>query len=50
MISRDNIKVLEMMTKAFPLVVSMTLHVVIVLAFAIARQNHEREEILLWNW
>ena len=43
MVWRDNIKVLGMRTKAFPLVVSMTLHVVVLLVFAIA--NHERERI-----
>ncbi len=43
MVWRDNIKVLEMKAKSLPLVISMSLHVVMLFAFAIA--SHERERI-----
>ena len=43
MVWRDNIKVLGMKAKTLPLVISMSLHVVVLLVFAIA--NHERERI-----
>lgn len=43
MVWRSNIKVLEMKAKTLPLVISMTLHVVVLLVFAIA--NHEREKV-----
>ncbi len=43
MVWRDNIKVLVLRTKAFPLLVSMLLHLTVLLVFAIAK--HERERI-----
>lgn len=43
MVWRSNIKVLGMKAKTLPLVISMSLHVVVLLVFAIA--NHERERI-----
>lgn len=42
MVWRDNIKVLEMKAKTLPLVISMSLHMVVLLVFTIASQERDR--------
>ncbi len=43
MVRRDNIKVLEMKAKALPLLVSMILHMLVMVVFAIVK--HEKEKV-----